>query len=58
MISDLPVPKNNPILPGVEQNDKVKESKTDVNETDAGTLKITFGVFFAITNYYMNLFDL
>ena len=38
MISDLPVPKSNLILPTVDQkDDKVKEAKTDVNESDAGT---------------------
>ena len=37
MISDLPVPKSNPILPTLDQNYEVKEAKTDVNESDAGT---------------------
>ena len=36
MISDLPVPKSNPIIPRVEPKDKVKEEKSDVNESDAG----------------------
>ena len=37
MISDLPVPKSNPIIAAVEENDDVKEAKSDVNESDAGT---------------------
>ena len=31
------MPKSNPIIAGVEQNDEVKEAESDVNESDAAT---------------------
>ena len=37
MTRDLPVPKSNLIIAGVEENDDVKEAKSDMNESDAGT---------------------
>ena len=36
MISNLPVPKSNLVIPGVEPKDKVKEEKSDLNESDSG----------------------
>ena len=30
------MPKSDPIIPGVEPKDEVKEKKSDVNESDSG----------------------